>query len=1602
MRKHKVIRYFLYIIIFLILILLLLWFLIQLPSIQNYAKNKILNTLSEQYDAEFEIEELKIKFIDSAEASGILFKDQQGDTLLSADKLSIDIGLFSFLNKEIFIDDFVLQNSYINIYEMENGQYNYDFLIPTTENKESTDSTSSWSFGIGSTDFKNTKLNYTNSSIDLSLIQKSIEVDFNTLDIDNQIIEVDDIRSDNTIIGLSTSESNEESSVFTLPDIGWNIAIDNTSLSKYEINIKQSQSTTAIIEELELEDLQYLDGTLILDLNQLSGNYNNQIKLSNTEASLRMEDSTVALDKIKLKTSKDYINIDQVLIDLKSNGITSSNLDLLVSYSTLNIFSEYIPSNIQILKNQNIKLKANQLNYNPQIIKSKNIDLSYGDAITLKGTVEINTKNIQFANPNNISIDLKSLTTDISQLDYLLKDFSIPDSLSTYKVLTASGKASGNLKELNIDNLSISIDDILNLQATGIITDLSDKDNLSYNLNFINLETDITKLPIAKNDNIALDSLGTVSYDGTLIGNLNDIKVDGYLKSELGNLKADIQLGLRGGIDSLSYDGVLSLDDFNVGTLLKNTDLGKITLQSELKGRGLQIADNNSEFKGAISDFDFKGYKYRLININADITDGKINGQINVDDPNVKLSYDGLISIIDDNTTFDFVAQIDTINLLPLYLYQDSISLSATVESKFSLPLREDQKQLFTVSQLILSDPNEYYSEDTISLTAEKSIDSTFIKLKSSDFDISMDGRYRLMDIPSSIVQFINNYYTFDTLSNPITNDNESLHLYGNINTLKPADIILRDQLIQARNISIDTEINFIEEKISGGLSIDSLFYDDIFSKKLDLTLKNDQEELIANIDGYENEIKSVVINKISLDNILSENKIRSTLTALDKNDLPKIKLGTEIFQQDSSIFITVQDSIILNNGNWSVSNDNLITLVNGEAIFNNLMLSDDSESLSINSFENDEKELDIDFDNFNVSHFIYMLTDKESDLTGNINGNIKVKNIYEEAIYYIINLEINEMTYDSTNVGILRIDANAKPNSPLIMTELSLEGMSNHVNGGGTYNTQTTGLDFSLDVEAFELKLLDPFLTEIISDSEGSIRGNATLKGTPQKPEANGSIEFEKVVTTIVANNSRYRIDEHTVYFDNNSIDIGILDIYDQDENIATLTGNIYHNLLKEFNIDLVLETSKFTFLNTSTKDNPVFYGTVIVDAVGTIIGPPDLLNVDITATSLQGTDITISPFSAEAYLEEDYITYGSPDDFKDLTNEYLLKLAQVYPFDVNLLLDVNEKSKLTFIVDPISGDQINGSGSGNLRIKLNPDGEQEFFGTYTVNEGNYNFTYGDFITKDFKINPGGTVKFNGNPLNANLDIDAIYNVYTTTYELIKNQPSLTTDDVDASQKRTNVEVYLTLSGRLEQPEISLDIQIPELQSSSLVNPVETRLRDIRQNANELNNQVFGLILFDNFIIADNTSSGFNNFGSNLALSSISNLISNQLNNFAQNIIKGVDVNINVSSYDSQYVNQGEGGNITEVGLNVSKQLFNDRLSISATGNIDIEGDQQAEGYTSFIGDFVLDYKLTEDGRYRLRVFSKNDFDRIENENSNKNGVSLYYKKSFDAKNKK
>ena len=1580
--------------------LLILYFAIQMPSVQNFAKDKVLSSLSERYNANWHIGDIRLDFFDELVAKDILFLDQQKDTLLAADELLVDISLFSLFGKEINIDEINIQGLRTKVYDLEDGAMSFDFLMTKTDlssdSKLNSGSENGWSFSLDRLNLIEPSIHYQTKSQRIDLEVDDLILDISKLDLKNQNLDLSLLQFNKGRVEVENFGTGQSTDSFALPNLGWGIQLDKLDVKEFNVDLVSENSIVISDISIDLSDAKYTDGQLELDIQQIKGKVEDQFTIEKISGEITLHQSELNISNLAIHTGREKVRAESVKYDINTQFASANNLEADVSSQTLTQLRPYIPKDIKLLKNTNAILTASQLIYSGDGLVTQGIFLEYGKALYLRSNLTLGNlrgKNLQ------LSGNITKLKTDLSLLDQMFIPFSIPDSLSHFRQLEISGSMKGSVADLMVNRLDISLDNVFSANISGRLKHLDNLDRLEIDAKFQDMIADIKQFPIPRNQDVAVDSLGRITFDGRVVGNLKAMTIDGSFQSDLGDLKTDITLGSLDNLDNLTYKGNLSMNKFDLGTLLHNPDLKKITIATELDGKGIDFSNIDSKIKGRISDFSFNGYNYADVDVNARISDSKINGQLSIDDANIKLSYDGIISFIDGQAIYNFVADFDTVNLQALGFYDKEVSLSGKVFSDFKLPLRQGSDGFVDVYQLRISNPDESFFEDSLQLMAAKRSDSTFIDVRSNFMSFDIDGQYGVRDLPSAFMSFAKHHMFRDTVEEATNLLSQSARIKGQLKTLLPIDVLMVDKLVQARNISLDMDFNFVNHVARGSMVADSLYYDRYFSERMTLDLSSDLDLLSIDVLGKNNLASGIDVPIFMLENEVRNRKLYSKILAKDNDALPKLKFSTKLESVDNALQLSFKDSLVLNRKDWLINKDNLITLSDGKININELSLTDQDEYLKIYSTDNLGNNLAVDFNNFNIGQFTSLLTSAPSKLSGNIDGKIEIRDITHD-MYYLINAVVADIVYDSTSVGALTINAKDNPATNIVSADVRLKGPQNDLTGKGTYNTASTATDFQLNIDNFQLRLLDPFLSEIMKDSKGALSGRATLKGNINEPLIDGSATLDKAITTIVVNNARYAIDKHTFKFNNDAIDIGVLDLYDANNNAATVSGKIYHNFLDDLRLDLLVDTDKFVFLNTTKDDNPIFYGKLVLDASGSIIGPISLLDVNLKARTLTNTLVTLSPLSGSEFaIEEGFITYGKPDEFEDQTSEYLLKLARAFPFKVNLLLDATDEATINFVLDPITGDRIEAKGKGDLRIKLNPDGQQEIYGTYTVDDGSYKFSYGDFVSKKFTIKPGGSIKFNGDPLGATLDIDAIYNVYTTTYELISNEVSIDESEIATAQKRTNVEVYLSLDGSLSAPKIKLDIQVPDLEGSSLVSSVNQKLNELRNDPNELNSQVFGLLIFNGFISSNSASTGFGSIGNNIALSSVSNLISSQLNKFADKVIKGVDVNVNVNSYESNYANGGDGGNVTEIGLEVSKKLFNDRLKITAGGNLDLSENSGAESYSSFIGDFVLEYKLTDNGNYRVRVFSKSNFDRIANENTNKNGVSLFFNKSFDSK---
>ncbi|RMF21625.1 MAG: hypothetical protein D6765_15370, partial [Bacteroidetes bacterium] len=471
-----------------------------------------------------------------------------------------------------------------------------------------------------------------------------------------------------------------------------------------------------------------------------------------------------------------------------------------------------------------------------------------------------------------------------------------------------------------------------------------------------------------------------------------------------------------------------------------------------------------------------------------------------------------------------------------------------------------------------------------------------------------------------------------------------------------------------------------------------------------------------------------------------------------------------------------------------------------------------------------------------------------------------------------------------------------------------------------------------------------------------------------------------------------------------NDRIDASGTKVYDQLGNTATLTGGLTHQHLKHLGLDARLSTDggPFLGLNTTEEQNPYFYGTGIGRGYVTFSGPLSKADLYVNATSSPGTHIVIPITSGTAVTEVNFIEFLDPRSLPDNPAHIAVK-------GMNLEMDLRmtEDAIVEIIFDKQWGDVIKGNGTGDLRILMARDGTFEMFGSYTVNEGEYLFTLMNLlVNKPFRLERGGTIRWSGDPYNADIDINAEYfGLSTSVANFIQEYISSAPSDLQAlARTPTTVDLTMHLTGKLLKPKIDFDIDFPDL-PSELKNYTDTKLRTLKQDQNELNRQVFGLLVMGQFLPTDYTLAP-----AEIGINTVSEMIANQLSILLTDLlsewvtesgfISGVDVKLAYNQYSPGFEVDDVQRSGNEVQLRL-KVFFNDRVSFLAGGNFDGGANARLQGTPSNNGllahEFMIEWILTEDRRLKVRAYNSTEPD-ISGGRRNKVGVGLSFRKEFDS----
>lgn len=1291
--------------------------------------------------------------------------------------------------------------------------------------------------------------------------------------------------------------------------------------------------------------------------------FSNDISLKNSRVKITNENlenpDVFILDNVNLVADNFNVKGPEIKANIKelslvaARGITIKNLQADFSYTETNITLKDL-----YLETTESKIKGN-------------VDLDYSK----NGMAD-------FVNDVVITANLKDSKVATNDLNAFYNEFG-PDQL-----VLLDAELQGTLNSFTANNLKLQTADT-DIQGDYAFQNLLDKEKtysiVAKNHSIATSYFDIRRfMPRVLGDVVPteLKELGRFHFSGNTSIIDNELNTKSDLRSAIGQAIVDLKMGNINNIDRAYYKGNVILRDFNLGKLSNSTSLGKMTANLDFDGSGFDKNTVNTEISGTVSSFFFEGYNYQNIVVSGELKNPLFNGELSIDDPNLKMQFKGLIDASKETNHLDFEANVEFAELNKLNLIKrDSISVfTGKVVVNMDGKTIDDVVGTINFSQTFYQNERDNFYFDDFTVTSSFDGPVRTIDINSPDIiNGEISGEFLIADIPNlfqnGIASIYANYIPQEVTTNQYIN-------YEFVVYNKIVDVFV-PQLKLGDNTRLKGSVSSDESKFKLDFRSPEVIILDNYISKLNIQVDNDNPLYNTYISadsvytGFYNLKDLNIINKTLNDTMYVRSEFKG---GTKKEDLFNLSLYHTINPAGKSV-IGVKKSDITYKGNvWYLNekNNRLNKVVFDdnfkEIRIDSLVLSHNEQSIQMAGMLRDstDKDIKVRFKDVNIGDVTPEIDSLR--LKGTMNG--KFDFLQKNGAYYpnsavtIDNVNINEIPFGDLD---LKIDGNEDLTKYRINTTLTNNDVKS-INAVGEIDVSARNpqIQLNVDLNQFNMQAFSPFGGDVITDIRGLISGNAKVSGNYKSPDITGRFTLENSGLKVPYLNTDFNIENNAqIIVSKNKLEIARTNIEDTKyETAGILYGNATHNNFRNWELNLHIEApDRLLVLDTPPEEDALYYGTAFISGKADIVGPIDELVITVDATTEKGTTFKIPISDTESISDDSFVHFLSPKEKEARINGETTVQNEKKGLSLNFDLDINKNAEVEVVVDKVNNSTLKGRGAGILLIEINTNGKFQMYGDFQVYEGQYDFRYGGIIQRNIEVVPGGNITWDGAPERANLNLSAVYKTEANPSVLLDN-PSINT--------KIPVEVYVGLKGELAQPELTFSIDFPRV-SSTLKSELQYKL----QNQEQMQNQALFLLASNSFV--NDNYAGSNAFAGTVA-DRVSSLVNNLFTDQDGKFRVGLDYSVGNRTPNQETADR--------VGLTLSTQI-NERILINGKVGVPVGGANE----TAVAGDIEVQWLINEDGSLRMKFFNRQaDLQFIGEDQIFEQGTGISYSVDFNT----
>lgn len=1235
---------------------------------------------------------------------------------------------------------------------------------------------------------------------------------------------------------------------------------------------------------------------------------------------------------------------------------------------------------------------------------------------------------------NNYSAfqDFYHRITIIARFDSTKLDFDdlylfAPDLLEgRHERVVLSGNVRGTVADYHSPNLRLWFGQKTYLAGSVAMEGLPNWDRTLISLNLKNSHLHPADLlPYSDaNARVVLEKVSYIKPLGTFEGFPSDFTAKGSVESNLGMLYTDVHINLDENPAKTTYVGGLRTRQFDLGGLTGNRDLyQKVSLAGKIKGRGITVASADFDLNAEVESIGINHYNYRNLKGNGHFAHRSSTFNLAIADTSLNGVLGGAINLNPGQESIAFTAQINHSNPQRLNLVPGLQLLNGRFEGDFQG-----------------LDPDAFNGEGSAT-DLELVFDGRHLAAGNLDIDASVLNGVRSLTVSSDLAEAqLEGDFSYERLITDLgqlyketrlaftNNVSGNTRAYTNkkfdaspyaaeltVRLKKPHELtrLLMPGLKLAKDARLEGSYTHGSLQVFQVMAhSDTMIYNRhrLYLPDADISISKsiNSTNVIAGasfhskqqvFDGFE------ATENLRADLAWRDGVISYDLGIVQQDSVNGLDLsGRAQFFADRIENRITRSNLRLLKHQWQIDSANLVVFQAGKAQVENFGIRSDEQYLAVRGTVGAElaDSLHVAIDQLSLEP-LEILTGQP--INGTVNGVVHMAQLLQGADFGGA-LRIDSLQASGYYIGDLTtaITWDSYRQQPYLNGTL-FRNKERAVLLDGYLNFDNTAqqLELNAQLRNTSLVLLQPFLLDIVEDLQGTMSGQVRVTGRFNQPQLSGKVTVARGSVVYPYLGARFLLANQHITIEPTAFIFDDVEVQDPLGNRAEINrGRLTHNNFSDWAADFDIRLNQFQILNTTPTPSSLYYGTVFASGRVRMTGPFDDFYINAVVSSDKGTRISL-PLDSETDASDQQFSETGPIRFTDsrkkasvnpeisIFTDSSAHVVQTSRLDLSGVrmdfnLDINNNAEIEIIFDKRAGEVLKSVGHGKMKLAIDTRGELTMIGQYELDRGTYNFTFYDIINKRFDISRGSTITWSGDPLEGIMDVRASHRVYASLLQLIDASDSTFLARPEVRRKYPAV-VKLNLTGPIMTPRVGMDIDVKDYPSvlEPYVAPFKNRIANDEQ---ELNKQVSSLFLFRQFLPEANAAAGFNAAATG---NSVSELLSNQLSQYLSQVSENLQVDLDVNGLDQAAINALQ--------LRLSYSLLEGRLRVTREGGFTNVQNQATS--SSIAGDWTLEYLLSRDGVFRIKMFHKNNQNVISvglnNNATTSSGFSLLHTQSFN-----